>query len=226
MKSSEYQKARNGNLKDFMVEHLKDEIFVKKNLVPGSRISERKYSESLNISRAPIREALKELQEQGIITSISYKGWFVAEYDEADYREISRLRSILEDNLIECIITHGHYEDKDLSRLRSLNEELKQIASNHDLDKRPLKFIDKEMEFHNYLLGLSGKSCKWTNRILRNLNYQIYCTFDRWFYKDSQMNKSIIGHELILEALGEKDIGKLRETYEIEVDKEHVILSE
>ncbi len=226
MGSSELKQVRTGNLKDFVVRHLKEEIFVEKNLLPGSRISERKYSESLNISRAPIREALKELQEQGIVSAISYKGWFVAEYDEADYIEISRLRSLLEYNLMECLITLGRYGEREIQRLMALNSELKQIAAESGSDHKAMRFIDKEMEFHKQLLDMTGKKCKWTNKILTNLNYQIYCTFDRWFFKESQMKKSIIGHELIIEALQKKDIDKLEVTYEIEVDKEHVILSE
>ncbi len=64
--------------------------------LPSSPISEYQLAAALNISRTPVREALKRLEEEGLVWSIPNKGTFVAELSAQDIMEIYQVRECLE----------------------------------------------------------------------------------------------------------------------------------
>jgi len=63
---------------------------------PGERINESRIARELNISRIPVREALSQLQEQGLLTSLERRGMFVTKLCEAEVQQINSLRLVLE----------------------------------------------------------------------------------------------------------------------------------
>lgn len=63
---------------------------------PGDRINESKIARELNISRIPVREALSQLQEQGLLTSLERRGMFVTKLSDAEVQQINSLRLVLE----------------------------------------------------------------------------------------------------------------------------------
>lgn len=62
----------------------------------GSKLGEVELSQSLGVSRAPVREALQQLQQEGLVTSSRYRGTSVTELSEQDIEELATLRSSLE----------------------------------------------------------------------------------------------------------------------------------
>jgi DNA-binding GntR family transcriptional regulator len=70
-------------------------------LPPGSRLSEARIAADLGISRAPLREALRALEEEGLVVRIPFKGAFVAEVGPTVVEEIASLRLRLEPFAIE-----------------------------------------------------------------------------------------------------------------------------
>jgi DNA-binding GntR family transcriptional regulator len=70
-------------------------------LQPGSRLSEARIAADLGISRAPLREALRALEEEGLVVRIPFKGAFVAEVGPTVVEEIASLRLRLEPFAIE-----------------------------------------------------------------------------------------------------------------------------
>ena len=64
--------------------------------LPSSPISEYQLATDLNISRTPVREALKRLEEDGLVWSIPNKGTFIAELSAQDIMEIYQVRECLE----------------------------------------------------------------------------------------------------------------------------------
>lgn len=63
---------------------------------PGDRLNESELGRQLQVSRAPIREALHQLQEQGLVTNQPRRGMFVVSLSDADIRKINSLRVVLE----------------------------------------------------------------------------------------------------------------------------------
>ncbi|MCQ1528938.1 GntR family transcriptional regulator [Lutispora saccharofermentans] len=201
-----------GNLKEFVVNYIREQIFQSRGLRPGDRINERELSRTLDISRAPIREALKELEEQGLVSSIQYKGWFVTEYHEEAFWEITKLRTLLEYTVLEKVIAMGGPSPEEISHLELLNRELQEIVDDPDLgDNKLFIFCDKEMEFHMYLCSLAKDHCFWTQKIHRNLSYQIRCSFEICLHHVEQLKDSIVSHDVVIQCLKRKDLANLRQ---------------
>lgn len=74
---------------------LRNEILMGR-LEAGAKLAETELAQSLQVSRAPVREALMRLQQQGLVTSERYRGTAVVELTESDVEELVTLRSVLE----------------------------------------------------------------------------------------------------------------------------------
>jgi DNA-binding GntR family transcriptional regulator len=71
---------------------------------PGSQLREAQMAAELGTSRAPLREALKRLEEEGLVVRIPFRGAFVAEVSAQAVSEIESLRVVLEPHAIEIAL--------------------------------------------------------------------------------------------------------------------------
>lgn len=70
-------------------------------LQPGHKLNELRIAEQMRVSRAPLREALRELVQQGLLTSIPYAGTFVIDVTAKDIDDAYSLNKVLDDFAIE-----------------------------------------------------------------------------------------------------------------------------
>ena len=93
----------------------------------GEPLRERQLAEELDISRAPIREALLTLEKEGLVVTTPHKGTFVASYSDEDVIEIYTLRAALE----ELAVTRlgGHVTAADLRALDDLVIQMDRYAA-------------------------------------------------------------------------------------------------
>jgi DNA-binding GntR family transcriptional regulator len=73
---------------------------------PGSQLREVHISTELGISRAPLREALHRLEQEGLVVRIPFRGAYVAEVSPRVAAEIAALRAVLEPYAVECALPH------------------------------------------------------------------------------------------------------------------------
>lgn len=78
---------------------------------PGTQLTEAKLTADLNMSRSPVRAAIKMLQAEGLIVTDYYKSMTVKELTDKDIREIYQLRELLESSAFQLIFTSGRYEE-------------------------------------------------------------------------------------------------------------------
>ena len=78
---------------------------------PGMQLTEAKLTADLNMSRNPVRTAIKMLQSEGLIVSDYYKSMTVKEITDKDIRDIYQLRELLEGNAFRLIFTTGRHEE-------------------------------------------------------------------------------------------------------------------
>lgn len=125
-------------------------MIVSGNVEPGERLTEVSLANRLGVSRAPLREAIRELVESGLVESIPYKGLFVRKVTRADLRELYSLRTRLEQFAFEecwnkrtpCAI------DDLMARHEALVEEVEK-------DQNPDKAIELELVLHSWCYELS-----------------------------------------------------------------------
>src|SRR5207244_9227446 len=73
---------------------------------PGDRLNESQIARELNISRIPVREALSQLQEQGLVQNRERRGMFVTNIGHEEVQQISSLRFILETEALRLAQKH------------------------------------------------------------------------------------------------------------------------
>ncbi|MGE5619962.1 MAG: GntR family transcriptional regulator [Sphingomonadaceae bacterium] len=77
-------------------------------LKPGHQLVQAEIAAQMQISRAPIREALRQLEEEGLVESVPYRGTFVSRITRRDIRELYSLRGALEGLAVRLVIARSN----------------------------------------------------------------------------------------------------------------------
>ena len=135
-------------------------------LAVGARINESELAQRFNTSRGPIREALRALEEAGLVRNEKNRGVFVREiaFEEAD--EIYELREALEE-IIGRRVAHAMAPDA-IERLRAMLEPMKSAAQALDLEQ----YAQLNLQFHDTLLETAGnqKLTETYKRLVKELH--------------------------------------------------------
>ena len=121
-------------------------------LPPGQTLTETDLSRQLGVSRAPIREALRILNSEGLVETVPYHGTKVRQLLKADIVELYSMRIILETFAVEQIIAASDPEHIDI--LMSFYDRMVTAGKKNDL--KVINEIDRE--FHDTLIAMSGHS--------------------------------------------------------------------
>lgn len=113
-------------------------------LAPDERVKETNLAERVGVSRAPIREALKILHAQGIVTADSSRGFRVASFDEATIEKVLEVRLALEAILLRDAILTWREVDPDASVLDGPISRMREAAKNDDRAAS----LDADLSFH------------------------------------------------------------------------------
>lgn len=131
--------------------HLRNMIF-DGTLQPGDRIVESRLARELGISQTPVREALRELEQMGLVTSYPNRGSSVRKIEPKDADEMYTLRAHLETLAITLALPR--LTDDDLDTLDRLIDEM--VAAGADDD--PELLTERDTQFHEFILDRSGHS--------------------------------------------------------------------
>ncbi len=199
------------NLSSRVEDHLKEEIFMEK-YRGGDRILESEVAKELDISRAPVREAIRNLENQGLVRTIPRKGSFIVEFTEDDIREIFEIRLLLEDRVMKKLIRESKLNDKDFRIMENIIDEMVAIAERDytDENKQIINMNKKDMDFHKYLWQKSDS--KWTERILFNLHHQLRLAMISDYKLENNLVESAKIHYEIIKHLKKKDLKMTIET--------------
>lgn len=119
-------------------------------LQPGERLIELNISRKLNVSRAPLREALWALERQGLVEIRPHHGAAVTLLSPESIREIFEIREILELHAAKKL--RAHLGGKARDAMQKALEALEQAAEARDMTR----FCEADFEFHKTLWKLSG----------------------------------------------------------------------
>lgn len=119
-------------------------------LKPGDRLREAQIAEQMGVSRAPVREAIRDLESEGIVVSHTHRGAFVTELTASDLWEIYTLRAALERMAVEIVTRQPTPEL--LVSLRELVAQMKTTSQEGDIDR----LADLDISFHETLCRASN----------------------------------------------------------------------
>ena len=139
---------KNMSIREQTLDTLRDAI-LSGELKPGQALTEMDLSRQLGVSRAPIREALRILNSEGLVETIPYHGTTVSRLTKEDIEEIYGMRILLESYAMERVIAVGDAEA--LGRLRAM------VAGMvHSGDSGDLKTVNElDRDFHDALIEMS-----------------------------------------------------------------------
>ena len=112
-KLADMDKYRRTTQLDFAVEALRAAI-LSGEMKMGERVNEVAVTNRLNISRTTFREALRQMEEAGLLIREPFKGTFVREFTDKEIKEINDLQGALECHAVELILEKGKNKKKDM----------------------------------------------------------------------------------------------------------------
>ncbi len=137
-----------GNKKTAVYEKIKEGI-IDGTLIPGSPINENEYAQGLNVSKTPVREALRQLEREGLVENIPGRGSTVTHITFQDIREIFEIREI-----IECGAARRAASFSNAEEVREKKQELEQFSAQEAESKGHL--WGPEEEIHQFLVTCVG----------------------------------------------------------------------
>ncbi|WP_329124089.1 GntR family transcriptional regulator [Streptomyces sp. NBC_01353] len=147
--SSAVQKRRPPTAQQFVLEELRRAITTGE-LRPGGQIRQDALAARLDVSRVPLREALKTLEAEGLVVHHVHRGYFVAELSLADLEEIYRIRELLETEAVRLAVVRG--EDGLVATLERIQREVERAADAGDVTA----MAAANRRFHFTLIEASG----------------------------------------------------------------------
>jgi len=119
-------------------------------LRPGEQVLQDALAERFGVSRVPLREALKILEGEGQVVYRPHRGYFVAELDVADLREVYRIRDLLESEAVRVAVPR--LTPVDLAAMTSAAAAVDAAAAADDL----AAMTEANRRFHFVLIEASG----------------------------------------------------------------------
>jgi DNA-binding GntR family transcriptional regulator len=183
----------------------------------GDHILETEVALKLGISRAPVREGIKELEKEGIVTTIPRKGTFVTKFTEEDIKEVFDIRLLLENNINKILIYEDKLKESDYQHLENLVKEMEEIAD-LPLDdiKKSMLINQKDMEFHRYIWQKSGSQRRV--KMLEGIFFQLRMAMLYDMHETSDFKVTATDHYDIIDSLRSKDIDRCKKAL-----REHII---
>ncbi len=135
---------------------------IKGKFKPGEKIPEGELAESMGISRTPLREAFRKLENEGFIQIIPRKGAVVADIDADEAISLYEIKSSLEG--LAARLAAKNMKPKDISKLEKINDELKELIDKNDLES----FYKVHTKFHEGFVKMCGN--KRLIQMISNLN--------------------------------------------------------
>jgi DNA-binding GntR family transcriptional regulator len=118
----------------------------------GTRLVERDLAERLGVSRIPVREAIQQLVEEGLVQKTPHRGTFVHSPTRNEIEEISSLRVLLECFVVERVL--ANWQPSHETRLRKIVETMRRAAIDNDMQR----LFEQDYLFHSALWEIADHS--------------------------------------------------------------------
>jgi len=181
-----------------VAELLRQRIF-QRELEPGSWIDELKIADEYGISRTPLREALKVLAAEGLVTMKVRRGAYVTEVSTQDLSDVYHLLSLLESDAAGVVASRA--TDAELAELVALHGELELAAKPGTANTEAFFAVNER--FHMRLLEIANN--RWRDQMVADLRKVMKLNRHNSLLKTGRMEESLQEHRAIMAALTARD---------------------
>jgi DNA-binding GntR family transcriptional regulator len=183
-----------------VAELLRQRIFSRE-LEPGGWIDEVRLAQEYGISRTPLREALKVLAAEGLVTMKVRRGAYVTEVSERDLAEVYHLLALLESDAAAVVAERA--TDAERKELHKLHRELEAAVQDRG------RFFALNERFHLRLLELASN--RWRNQMVADLRKVMKLNRHNSLLKSGRIEESLAEHRAVMEAIAQRDPEATRE---------------
>lgn len=185
------------------------EVILSGEFEPGERLVQEEWAEKLGVSRMPIREALQQLEVEGLVKIEPRRGAIVTPISTEDIKEIYFLRSLLEGEAVKMSLSN--LTEEDVIQLESLYNEMIALEKN-DLDVQTFTELNKQ--FHKIMRS----RCEW--RRIHQIIDALWVGIPAYTpgLLSSQIDYANKEHRIMLDAINAGDEKQLEE-----ITKQHIL---
>jgi len=181
-----------------VAELLRQRIY-KRELEPGSWIDELKIAQEYGISRTPLREALKVLAAEGLVTMKVRRGAYVTEVSNQDLADVYHLLSLLESDAAAVVAERA--SGAEIAELQQLHQELEATALSGQENTQAYFAINER--FHMHLLAIANN--RWRDQMVADLRKVMKLNRQNSLLKTGRVAESLAEHRAIMAALERRD---------------------
>jgi DNA-binding GntR family transcriptional regulator len=179
-----------------VAERLREKIYSQE-LKPGVAVDEKSLANFFGISRTPMREALKVLHAEGLVTLEPRHGCFVTKLTEQDIDELFPIMALLEGR---CAYEAAcKLDESAMRRLEKMQANLEKFAAAGDVEK----YFEHNCLFHELVQKLAGNS--WLERTINDLRKFLKLMRGRQLRLPGRLQASLAEHREILAAFAQRD---------------------
>ena len=184
------------SLHDEVAAQLRERIFAGE-LTPGMFLDEVRLAEQMNISRTPLREALKVLTAEGLLRHEPRRGCFVREVTDRDLDEIFPVIALLEGR---CAFEAAqNATDADLLALEALHQKL----ARHAKAKRINEYYETNYAIHEAIIALADN--RWLAAVIADLRKILKLARQQQLHAPGRLDQSLSEHLAVFAALKARD---------------------
>lgn len=170
---------------------------------PGERIKELEISKELNISRGPVREALRQIEQEGLVTYSPNKGCTVKTISPSSMSEVYLLRSTLE--ILAVKIYSGNMKKSTIEKLEELAINMAKMSEKNDLNG----IVEVDEEFHSIIVKEAEVKLLYdTWKSFEGENVAVYFTMQSSNLMPCS-NYLERNHKIIIDAFKKGDLDKI-----------------
>ncbi len=188
------QNLKQRALYEDVAELMREKIF-NHQLAAGAWIDELKIAAEYGISRTPLREALKVLATEGLVTMKVRRGAYVTEVNEKDLTDVFHLMAVLEADAAGTVAKTA--TDNQLKELEALHQQLEKSIRDR------VKFFTLNEAFHIKLLEVANN--RWAGQMVADLRKVMKLNRAQSLLKAGRIEESLAEHAAIMAALKKRD---------------------
>jgi DNA-binding GntR family transcriptional regulator len=192
---------RNVKLRDEVVARIRAAIVAGK-LTPGQRLTEEDLARDLGVSRSPVREALVQLEQAGLVVNPAARGTFVRTFTAREIRELFSLRSGIETMAAELALPH--LTEADLERFEQILDRKGNAYQHGDIPTT----VEYDLDFHEAIVRAADHTLLlkvWSS--LRDQLLMLFSIRERAFWaRDEGASRMKSSHMPLIEALRSRDL--------------------
>lgn len=183
-------------LRDVVFNTLREAI-LKGDLVAGERLMELQLASKLGVSRTPIREAIRMLEQEGLAITIPRKGAIVAGMTEKDMQDVLQIREALEELSVQ--VACDKITEEEIGQLRKNMKNFEHSLKTGDLKR----MAQADVEFHDVIYQATDNPKLIS--MLNNLREQMYRYRVEYLKKPENHKQLLDEHEAIYRGILAKD---------------------